>query len=349
MGTQTWKSISITGADIGFNITGGTGGSVGSIAIVDSIFQNTAVAMAVRGISTSTSSSSKGGSNSTGISLDNVVFDSTPIWLRSVDPRSGAATDSTTSGRKSVDSWSMGHHLDENDKKMTTRDALADTVESNVLRTASLLSNDNPNNLPKKPFFERPKPQYADRTAGDFVHLRDVCKGDGAADDTACFQKALDDSVAENHIVYVDAGTYLLSDTVLVPSGARIVGEVWSQLAATGAKFQDPLQPRPMLRVGRLDQIGSVEMQDLLFTTKGQTPGVVLVEWNLQANTAGAAGMWDCHARIGGASGTGLTSKECPPATSGIDAGCNGGSLMVHLTKGSSSYIENAWFWVADQ
>ena len=47
-----------------------------------------------------------------------------------------------------------------------------------------------------------------------------------------------------------------------------------------------------MLRVGKEGDKGSVEFQDLLFTTKGATAGVILVEWNIQADKPGSAGMW---------------------------------------------------------
>jgi len=50
--------------------------------------------------------------------------------------------------------------------------------------------------------------------------------------------------------------------------------------------------PRVLFKVGNKDQVGSVEIQDLLFTTKGGTAGVILIEWNLQADEQGSAGMW---------------------------------------------------------
>ncbi len=56
----------------------------------------------------------------------------------------------------------------------------------------------------------------------------------------------------------------------------------------------------------------------------------------------------DCHARVGGATGTDLTPKECPPSKSGIDEGCNAASLMMHITSKASGYFENMWLWVAD-
>lgn len=56
----------------------------------------------------------------------------------------------------------------------------------------------------------------------------------------------------------------------------------------------------------------------------------------------------DCHVRIGGASGTSLNPDECPAVTSGVNANCNGGSLMMHITEQASGYFENMWLWVAD-
>jgi hypothetical protein len=50
--------------------------------------------------------------------------------------------------------------------------------------------------------------------------------------------------------------------------------------------------PRPLIKVGEKGQRGSVEMQGLIFTSKGPTAGVVFVEWNIRASGAGKAGMW---------------------------------------------------------
>lgn len=47
-----------------------------------------------------------------------------------------------------------------------------------------------------------------------------------------------------------------------------------------------------MLKVGNVGDVGSMEMQDLIFTTQGPTAGAILVEWNIQAKSAGSAGLW---------------------------------------------------------
>ena len=75
-----------------------------------------------------------------------------------------------------------------------------------------------------------------------------------------------------------------------------------------------------------------------------------MVEWNLQSEQ-GQSGMWDCHTRIGGSSGTNLEFSNCPAqnGTTTIDKQCEGVFLMFHATKAASGvYLENTWFWVAD-
>lgn len=90
-------------------------------------------------------------------------------------------------------------------------------------------------------------------------------------------------------------------------------------------------------------------MQDLIFTTKGPTPGAILVEWNILADVKGSAGLWDCHARLGGATGTGLTPAECPAVTTGVVINkCQTAALVLHITNGASGYFENMWLWTTD-
>ncbi|RHZ43076.1 uncharacterized protein CDV56_100636 [Aspergillus thermomutatus] len=106
------------------------------------------------------------------------------------------------------------------------------------------------NGLPKSPFFERAKPQYEDLDASAFIHVKDPgCKGDGSTDDTAAFQAVLDAYGNSGSVIFVDSGTYILTDTVTVAPGTRIVGEAWPQLAASGAKFSNPKYPCAMFKV----------------------------------------------------------------------------------------------------
>ncbi|KAK4101429.1 glycoside hydrolase family 55 protein, partial [Parathielavia hyrcaniae] len=150
------------------------------------------------------------------------------------------------------------------------------------------------------------------------------------------------------NILFVDAGSYILISTITVPAGSRIVGGALSQLVARGPYFQDASNPKVLIKVGEPGQVGGVEMQDLIITTKGPTAGAVLIEWNVRAESKGAAALLDVHVRIGGATGTDLGPDECPALLSGIAPGCNAASLMMHITPSASGYFENMWLWVAD-
>lgn len=69
------------------------------------------------------------------------------------------------------------------------------------------------------------------------IHTDRFLSGDGVTDDTSAVQNALNNNVGK--IIFVDAGTYILTGTVVVPSGTKLVGETWSQFAASGPYFSD--------------------------------------------------------------------------------------------------------------
>ncbi|KAH6628876.1 pectate lyase superfamily protein-domain-containing protein [Chaetomium tenue] len=288
-----WKSITVNNAQVGFRLyNDGNGAIPGSVTIVDSTFNNIressiemAVPVDVRD------------SGFTGLVLDNVQL-----------------------GAKIKDHWSTNSILAagyyKNDNKRTWTNGPKDYTRETTLQGPTVAG------LQVAPYFERKRNQYADKSAADFVHLKDEgAKGDGSTDDTAAVQNAFNKYGDGSKIIFVDAGTYILKGTVTIPKDAKIVGETWSQFAANGAKFSDASNP---------------VMQDLILTSMGPTPGVVLMEWNVQAKSAGAAALWDVHVRLGGATGTQLTPTECPPITTGTNPSkCQVASMLLHL-------------WVAD-
>jgi hypothetical protein len=54
-------------------------------------------------------------------------------------------------------------------------------------------------------------------------------------------------------------------------------------------------------QVGNAGDVGVVELSDLVITTTGGSAGAIGIEWNLDATSPGAAGLWDVHVRLGGA------------------------------------------------
>ncbi|KAK4186215.1 putative LysM domain-containing protein [Podospora australis] len=313
-----WKSITVNNAQVGFRLyNDGNGAIPGSVTIVDSTFTNIKESSIEMAVPVDVKDS-----GFTGLVLDNVNLGSS--LTRAFEYVMGATY------KDNKRSWTKG--------------------PMDYTREPTLLGSSKPSGLQVNKYYERPKNQYTDKSSADFVHLKDEgAKGDGSTDDTAKVQAAFNKYGDGSKIVFVDAGTYIIKDTVTIPKDAKIVGETWSQFAASGTKFGDASKPVVMFKVGNEGDIGTVEMQDLILTSKGPTPGVTLMQWNVQAKSAGAAALWDVHVRLGGASGTELTPTECPPIKTGTNPSkCQVASMMLHVTKGASGYFDNMWLWVAD-
>lgn len=199
--------------------------------------------------------------------------------------------------------------------------------------------------------FEKSKPLYEDVAASSFVSVKSAgAKGDGSTDDTKALQKVLD-SATTDQIVYFDHGSYVITDTLKIPKNIKITGEVWPMIMVHGSKFADQKNPVPAIQVGQKGESGSVEISDLVITTKGSAPGAILMEWNVAGATQGSAGMWDVHFRIGGSAGTELQSNTCkktPHVKTTPKDECIAAFMLMHVTKKASAYFENTWFWTAD-
>ncbi|KAJ6145632.1 hypothetical protein N7470_009527 [Penicillium chermesinum] len=199
--------------------------------------------------------------------------------------------------------------------------------------------------------FEKSKPLYEDVAASSFVSVKSAgAKGDGSTDDTAALQKVLD-GASSDQIVYFDHGAYVITDTLKIPKDIKITGEVWPMIMVHGSKFADQKNPVPAIQVGQKGDSGSVEISDLVITTKGPAPGAILMEWNVAGATQGSAGMWDVHFRIGGSAGTEMQSNTCkktPLVQTTPKDECIAAFMLMHVTKDASAYFENTWFWTAD-
>ncbi|KAH7333308.1 exo-1,3-beta-D-glucanase [Rhexocercosporidium sp. MPI-PUGE-AT-0058] len=313
----TWKSLAIYGSDVGIKMSGDYKG--GSILVLDSEIHGTKV-----GVSFS-------------IVLDNLLLSSVDTLVD--DQLSGIKE---VGGTRKVESFTLGRVYDSQNPNGKFQSG--GTLSSLRPKTASLTEGDNL-------YVERSKPQYGSYSPDDFINARISIVGDGYSDDTFGFNLILSLAAAANRPLYIPMGSYLVTDTInasIVPVGSRLVGQCWSQIVAQGANFADPLNPRVMVRVGQEGDTGVMEIQDLLFTTKGPTAGVILMEWNVAQEMPGSAAMWDSHFRIGGAKGTNLQAGDCPKLSGAVNKKCIAGTMLLHLTPTSSAYLENIWGWVAD-
>ena len=120
-------------------------------------------------------------------------------------------------------------------------------------------------------------------------------KGDGTADDTPNIQFILSANADKDVVIYFPHGTYILTDTLYIPPGIKMVGEALTQLSASGDKFKDANQPKAMVQVGKEGEVGVAQLSDFLFTVADILPGVVLLEVNMKGKAVGDVGIWNCR------------------------------------------------------
>ncbi|KAF2674481.1 pectin lyase-like protein [Microthyrium microscopicum] len=206
---------------------------------------------------------------------------------------------------------------------------------------------------PNGKVFDRAKPAYDDFTVSQFISAKvDFgCAGDGVADDSDCLQN-LFNSVNFNQVAYIDGGAYVVTKPIFIKPNIRIMGEGWPKIMIKGGSFWgDKANPEVAFTVGNKGDIGKLEMQDIVFETQGPTPGAIVMEWNLEEDAQGSAGMWDVHWRMGGSAGT-LMQENCIKTPTEVlsvaDPNCFTAFLLLHITETASLYMENNWGWVAD-
>jgi hypothetical protein len=150
-----WKSVTINNANVGFLLDpSGSGGNLGSISVIDSVFTNVAKAIVI------TPPSSVPGSGSTGVILENVGFSGV---TSAVSDTSGNVL---LSGVSSVASWVLGPTYNGTERTWN------EGTYPQMMPIVSLYGETR-QGLPNLPYYERAREQYTDMTASDFVNLKD--------------------------------------------------------------------------------------------------------------------------------------------------------------------------------
>ncbi|KAI0780740.1 exo-beta-1,3-glucanase [Trametes elegans] len=324
----TFQGITINNCQVGFDLmTGGTTQNTqttGAIAVIDAYAANTPIFLR-----TSAPSSGKLAGS---LVLNNVHLTNVPTAVGVV----GGAT-VLAGGTTTIESWAQGNVFSGTGTAQTGAFTQGNVPAPN--KPAGLLDGSGK-------IFGKTRPQYADYAVSQFVSVRDQgAKGDGTTDDTAALQ-AVFDKFSGCKIIFVDAGSYLVTDTLKIPPGTQLVGEAWSVILGGGGAFQDQANPRAVVQVGAPGDEGIVEISDIVFATRGPAAGAIVVEWNVHSNEQGGAGMWDSHIRLGGAAGTNLLVSNCPAGSTNPD--CSAAFLALHLTPQSNAYLEGTWVWLAD-
>lgn len=78
-------------------------------------------------------------------------------------------------------------------------------------------------------FFSRSAPTYKDVSSAKFINIKSMgARGDGKTDDVAIINQILDYAANISSVVIFPYGEYVVSNTVKIPAGSRIVGQAWT-------------------------------------------------------------------------------------------------------------------------
>ena len=140
-------------------------------------------------------------------------------------------------------------------------------------RSSALVSNGN--------YFTMRPPTYQDYSVSQFINIKSVSAypvyGDGATDDTNNINAILS-QYAGCKIIYFPAGTYIVTNTIIIPAGSRIIGDAYgSAISAIGSNFYNPNAPTTMVQVGNSGDVGVAQISDMLFTVADVLQGCKLV------------------------------------------------------------------------
>jgi glucan 1,3-beta-glucosidase len=259
--------------------------------------------------------------------LENVALSNVPTAVQLV---SGATVLAGTTGTMTIAGWGEG-----NQYTPTGPQRLQGSFTPNT-RPGSLLSGSN--------YYVRSKPQYQSLPVTSFQSVRSAgATGNGVTDDTTALQNAINSATSAGNVVFFDAGTYLVTSTLLIPPGAKLVGESYSVIMSSGSYFNDINNPKPVVQVGTAGATGQVEWSDMIVSTQGTQAGAILIEWNL-ATSGTPSGMWDVHARVGGFVGSNQQVAQCvkTPTSTAVNTNCIAAYMTMHVTPSASGlYMEN--------
>lgn len=327
----SFHNLDINNCGVGIDMANSDGSvaTVGSVLVLDSKISNTPVAI-------NTVYSPESASTNGTLIIDNLdLTENVPVAISNK-----GTGDTILDGNTNIASWIQGRIYNGADGGNAVQD-----TQTPINKPAALLDGSGK-------VVTRSKPQYEDVSVSHFISVKKRgAVGDGATDDSDAIQQIFDEA-RPGDIVYFDHGAYVVTKTINVPKDIKITGEIWPLIMAGGdSTFKDQDNPKPVFRVGEPGDVGTVEMTDLMFETKGPQPGAILMEWNVAGSTPGAAGLWDVHFRVGGSAGTELQSDKCkktPEVTTEPNPECMGAFMLLHVTAEGSGYFENTWLWVSD-
>jgi glucan 1,3-beta-glucosidase len=262
-----FQGITIRNAKVGFDVKTGSNSNdqdqgVGGVAIMDGIISDTPIFYRSSQPSTNLQGS---------IVLNNIKLTNVQSVVAVLN---GGTILQGSEGETIVDTWVQGNIYVARQSRGYHKGGTWP-----VPKDPSLLENGR--------MFGKGRPTYADYDISQIVSVKDEgAKGDGRADDTLTLQAVFDKvssralllrlisngtgrKFAGCKIIFFDAGTYLVTDTLKIPAGVRIFGEAWAVIAGTGSKFDDIQNPQVVVQVGDSGSEGIAEIGGVIFSTRG--------------------------------------------------------------------------------
>ncbi|KAI0790705.1 glucan 1,3-beta-glucosidase [Abortiporus biennis] len=326
----TFQGLTINNCQIGIDVSiGGTtqaNQAVEAESIIDAVVTNTPTFIRLS-------------EDSNGSLLGSLVLNN--VRLNNVNTAAVAVNGGRvilSGGSKTIDSWAQGNVYHGTNSAATWTQGNIPSIQ----KPTGILDGSGR-------IFGKTRPQYGGYAVSQFISVRDQgAKGDGHTDDTQAL-KNIFAKYSGCKIIFFDAGTYIVTSTITIPAGTQIVGEGWSVIMGSGSEFTDYNNPQPVIQVGSTGSTGVVEISDIIFSTRGPAAGAIVVEWNVHdpAGQQGAAGTWDSHIILGGTAGSNLQGAQCAKLRDNGN-NCFAAFMALHLTSGSSAYIEGLWAWLSD-
>ncbi|ORX38303.1 pectate lyase superfamily protein-domain-containing protein [Kockovaella imperatae] len=319
-----FQGMNFESCQLGINATTGGMGNVGSVALIDSTATDVPTVLVTK---SQVDPSTKTTTGDDSIVIDNLV-------VNNVDVTVMAGSDTILTG--SVPNvWVYGNAYVANGPVGGQHD-----------NGVTYVPNANPSLRPNGQYFTMAPPTYQEYALNQVINIKSVSGypvyGDGQSDDTVNINAILKRN-AGCAVTFFPAGTYIVTSTIHIPPGSRIVGEAWSAISAWGSFFNDETDPQPMVQVGEPGDVGVAQISEVLFTVADILPGCILLEVNMAGHQPGDVGTWNTHFRVGGAAGsiveTGCGNENAP---------CQAAFMLMHLRPTASIYIEDMWGWTAD-
>ncbi|KIY68777.1 glycoside hydrolase family 55 protein [Cylindrobasidium torrendii FP15055 ss-10] len=347
----TFQRVTINNCEVGFDLVTGV---VDSSTLTDTT--NSLLNDAKQSIKAESDDQTLAGE-----AIIDAVVSETPIFIRSSEastslagslvlnniqltnvPTAVGVADGTVvleGGSITIDSWGQGN-------------VYKGTDSAGTFTQGEIVSAKKPESLldSNGHIFGKMHPQYESYSVDQIVSVKaEGAVGDGKTDDTKALQDIFDKHSGCS-ILFFDAGTYVVSDTVTIPAGTQMIGEAWTVLAGKGEAFQDMENPKVVFKVGESGDKGVTEISNIIFQTIGPAAGAIVVEWNVAEpdGVQGGAGMWDSYIRLGGSEGSEQDLETCPSTQTEPTDACMSAFMALHLTAGSTAYLEGTWVWLAD-